>query len=193
MQAAQQLWDRYRLRLLDLATRRLSGAAKRVADEEDVAQNVFIGLCRGAKAGRLDDIKNRDDLWWLLLSMTKRKAADVVRHESAKKRGGGNVHGEPVAFGGSEADVAHWLDHLIGDDPTPDVLVILEEENRRLLGLLRDDRLRKIAVSRIEGYTVGEIATELAISTRSVERKLKLIRDQWTKELVSAERGANSN
>jgi DNA-directed RNA polymerase specialized sigma24 family protein len=79
------------------------------------------------------------------------------------------------------------LDLLLGTAPTPETVLILEEENRRLMGLLRDDQLRRIALSRIEGYTIVEIADELTLSTRSIERKLRLIRNAWTKEFIHAE------
>jgi DNA-directed RNA polymerase specialized sigma24 family protein len=42
--------------------------------------------------------------------------------------------------------------------------------------------LREIALARVEGYTVQEIAERLEISKRSVERKLDLIRQAWAKE-----------
>ena len=83
----------------------------------------------------------------------------------------------------TDRDSGFSLDHLIGEQATPETLAILEEEHQRLLSLLRDDPLRRIATARIEGYTVAEIADDLAISTRSVERKLQLIRSRWGQEL----------
>ncbi len=44
---------------------------------------------------------------------------------------------------------------------------------------LGDDTLRTIAVMRLEWHKAGEIARRLAISPRSVERKLQLIRQIW--------------
>ena len=186
VEAVENLWNRYKQRLVELASRRLADSPKRVADEEDVAQSVFLSLCRGAAAGRFEDVRNRDDLWWLVLAITKQKVVDLVRRETAKKRGGGRVLSEAsdTRTGGGQLLA---LDQLIGDMPTPELIVMLAEQNQRLLELLDDDRLRKIAVSRIEGYTVGEIAAELAVSTRSIERKLQLIRITWTEELVRAE------
>jgi RNA polymerase sigma factor (sigma-70 family) len=181
--AAQKIWDRYAKQLIALARRRLGNAPKSVADEEDVAQNVFRSICHGAAAGRFANLKNRDDLWWLLLMITQQKVVDHVRHEIAQKRGMGRVQSESrlnSAKGGS----GFALDHLIGQDPTPEFLVTLEEQNNRLLNMLRDDTLRRIAISRIEGYTVAEIAGQLGISVRAVERKLSLIRQQWDRELA---------
>ena len=184
LNAIQKLWDRYRSELLDLARRKLGNVPKRAADEEDVAQSVFHSFYRGALAGRFDDVKSRDDLWWLLLAITKQKTVDFIRHEMAQKRGGGQVRYEGRQ-GDSHAVSGVVFDQLVGDEPTPEFVVMLEEQHRRLLGLLRDDRLREIAEFRIEGYTVAEIASELAVSTRSVERKLQLIRDAWARDLLS--------
>jgi RNA polymerase sigma factor (sigma-70 family) len=181
--AAQRLWERYAMGLVELARRRLRDAPKRMADEEDIATSVFHSLCRGAAEGRLQNIKNRDDLWWLLLAITKQKVVDHVRRERAQKRGAHVTQSETaIATSGSRSN-GFTLDCLVGDEPTPEFLVMLAEESQRLIGLLRDERLRRIAISRIEGYTVPEIAAEMAVSTRSVERKLKLIRTKWAYDL----------
>lgn len=182
LDAAQALWNEYAIRLTELARKKLGSVPKVVADEEDIAQSVFRSICRGAIAGRFGDVTNRDDLWWLLLAITKQKVVDYIRRETSQKRGAGRVKHE-AALACEFADNAFTLDSLVGEAPTPDFLFILQEQSTRLLKLLRDDRLRKIAISRIEGYTVPEIAADLAISTRSVERKLQLIRKAWAKDL----------
>lgn len=179
--AVQNLWDRYFERLVRLAKKRLGNSPKRVADEDDIAQNVFHSLCRGAKAGRFTDINGRDDLWWLLLGITRQKVADHVRKETAQKRGPSQVQNESGL--NANKSQGFFLDQLLGDEPSPEFLAILNEENERLLNLLRDDQLRRIAIWRIEGYTVEEIAVNLGISTRAIERKLRLIRTAWSKDL----------
>lgn len=178
-EAAQRLWERYSKRLIELARRKL-GNATRVADEEDVAITVFECICRAASEGRFSSLKNRDELWWLLVMVTKQKALDQMRREMRQKRGGGRVVGETDA-GGNAATFS--LDQLLGTDPTPEFLVIMDEEQHRLLGLLRDDQLRTIAVRRIQGFTYDEIASQLDISPRTVIRKLNLIRIRWEYEL----------
>ncbi len=182
-QAAQQLWEHYYVRLTELARQRLRGVPNVAADEEDIAQSVFHALYRGAEAGRLSKVNGRDDLWWILLTITRHKAVDHIRREIAEKRGGGQVHNEVDLRGDASDSQAFSLDNLIGDEPTPEFLVIMDEQHRHLLGLLRDDRLRKIANARIEGYTNAEIASDLSVSTRSVERKLQLIRSLWAQEV----------
>ncbi len=181
--AAQQLWIRYADRLTELARRKLGAAPKRIADEEDLAQSVFHLLCRGAQAGRLQNLRGRDDLWWWLLMTTRQRSVDYVRRETAQKRGGGRVQAlNPGSPAGDSSGELAWND-VIGAAPTPEFLVMLQEQNERMLALLRDDRLRSIAMWRMEGFTVSEIAARLAIGVRAVERKLRLIRDKWRREL----------
>jgi DNA-directed RNA polymerase specialized sigma24 family protein len=181
--AAQKLWKRYALALEDLARKRLNGLPKNMADEEDLALSVFSSICRGAAAGRFADVNSRDELWWLLLSITKQKTVDHIRRETAQKRGLGRVQSETGLAGGSEGSDQFKLDDLISPDPTPEFLVMLEEQFEGLLALLPDDRLRQIAIYRVEGYTVPEIAKKLGIGKRAIERKLQLIRSVWSSEL----------
>ncbi len=182
--AIEALWHRYASSLVALARHRLQGVSTSFADEDDVAQSVFHNMCRGAAAGRFEDVKNRDELWWLLLAMTKRKVVDHVRRESTLKRGGGCVVSETTLASSDVDGPPFSFDLLVADDPTPEYLVALDEQTQRMLGLLRDDRLREIAIARIEGLSVGEIADNLGISTRSVERKLCLIRKTWAADLA---------
>jgi len=52
-----------------------------------------------------------------------------------------------------------------------------------LLNALHDDVQRQIARQRLEGMSNEEIANSTGISVRSVERKIKLIREIWTRLL----------
>ena len=49
-----------------------------------------------------------------------------------------------------------------------------------------DGDLESVAVWRMEGYTVEEIAARLGFAPRSVKRKLQLIRGIWGKEVLAA-------
>lgn len=184
-EAAQRLWERYVSQLVRLARQRLGSASRTVVDEEDIAQTVFSAICRGATDGRFNDVKNRDELWWLLVAITRHNVASHVRNECTQKRGAGRVYPESQLPTGTDGKSA--LDILVGGEPTPDFLAMLDEQFQRLLGLLRDDRLREIAIMRFEGYTVAEIAEKLAVSTRSIERKLQLIRSAFVTFLNQSE------
>ncbi len=187
VEAAQKLWHRYSEALLRIAKQRLGKTPCGIGDEEDVALSVFGSIFRGAAEGRFDLISTRDELWWLLLSITKRKAVDHIRREAAQKRRGRNrsglQHGNAAA-----ATCAFSLNDLVSSSPTPDFLVALQEQYVRLLDTLRNDQLREIAVLRIEGYSVAEIAQKMNVGQRAVERKLQLIRDKWKRELLESDR-----
>jgi RNA polymerase sigma factor (sigma-70 family) len=183
LHALQKLWERYSDRLIELARLRLGAAPKQIADEHDIVNSVFHSLCRGAQAGRIRELQNRDELWWLLLAIAKRRIVDHMRRETAQKRGAGRVVTETNFVGDEETSDRFQLDQLVSREPTPDFVVALGEEHDRLLGGLRDERLRQVATMRIEGYTVEEIAERIQIGKRSVERKLELIRRRWAEEI----------
>ena len=183
-ESARQLWERYSARLLNLARRQLSTTPPDIADEEDIAQSVFAAVCRGAAAGRFGDLTGRDELWWLLLTVTRRKVADQQRRRLAQKRGGGRVAAEADLGSPNDSAAGKPLDRLLADEPTPEFLVMMDEQFDRLLQMLRDDPLRDVARQRLEGYTVEEIAQAMSLSTRSIERKLQLIRRRWAEELL---------
>jgi DNA-directed RNA polymerase specialized sigma24 family protein len=56
------------------------------------------------------------------------------------------------------------------------------EECERLLGVLNDEQLRSVAVWKMEGYTTAEIAERLHCVPRTIERKLRVIREVWQKD-----------
>ena len=131
--AAQQLWERYFGRLVQLARRELHGGNRRVADEEDVAVDVFEKFCRAAEAGRFSQIwRDRDALWRLLVRMTARQAIDQLRRESRARRGGGGVRGES-ALGAARLDDPNAIAQVIGDQPTPEFCATMTEQFHKLM------------------------------------------------------------
>lgn len=175
--AAANLWDRYFRRLIALAKHRLGGFPKRVEDEEDVAISVFESLCQGAAAGRFTELTDRDDLWRLLVVVTTHKSTDAMRRAGRKKRGGGEVRGESVFI---TPDGSNGVDQIAGTDPTPELLAELEDAWQDLIGRLKDDNAKRVALLRMQGFSNEEMADKLDISISSVERKLRLIRQAWS-------------
>src|SRR3954452_8298502 len=92
--AAQRIWELYFHRLVGLARTKLQGLPRRAADEEDAALSAFASFCRAAEAGRFPQLSDRDDLWRLLVTLTERKAYNLVRDEHRQKRGSGAVQCE---------------------------------------------------------------------------------------------------
>jgi len=178
--AAQQLWERYFQRLVGLARKKLQGLARRSADEEDVALSAFDSFCRGAGGGRFPQLLDRDNLWRLLVTITARKAYQLVLREGRQKRGGNAVLDEAALAGLADSESrAVGLEQLIDREPTPEFAAQLAEEYERLLAGLPDAELRSVAQWKLEGYTNEEIGAKLGCALRSVERKLRVIRTLW--------------
>jgi RNA polymerase sigma factor (sigma-70 family) len=171
-EAAQQLWERYYEQLVQLAQKRLRGAPRRMADEEDVVQSAFATFCHRLEEGRFPQLQNRDDLWRLLVVITARKVITYRRREAALKRGG--------AVANLRADVsAYDVEAIVGNEPTPEFAVQTADTLRDLLGSLPTQSVRDLALRKMEGFTNEEAAAELGCSLRTVERRLKLIRKLW--------------
>lgn len=168
--AVQLLWERYFFRLVGLAQKRLKGASCHAADGEDVALSAFQSFCHCAEEGRFPELLDRDGLWRLLVKITLRKAAHLVRDEARLKRGGGAV-ALPV------------LEEVLSREPSPEDAVAAMEEYERLLGLLGEAELKQVALWRMEGQSVEQIAAALKYAPRSIKRKLRLIREIWEKDI----------
>ena len=180
--AAQQLWQRYCLRLTDFARKKLGPMARRVADEEDMALMAFHSLCRGAAEGRFPRLEDRDDLWQILLMIAERKTIDHLREQFRQKRGGGKVRGESI-FKPAGDDEYRGIEQAIDNQAAPDYAVTALDECRRLLDLLPDETLQQIASWKLAGWKNHEIAEQLGCVTTTVERKLKRIRSLWSEEV----------
>jgi RNA polymerase sigma factor (sigma-70 family) len=178
-EAAARLWQRYYRRLLGLARRKLRDHPRRTADEEDIVVNAFHSFYQGARANRFPDLRDRNDLWHLIVRITERKAYDELRAQRRKKRGSGKVAGESVFQGPDASDAAAGIDQVPGPEPTPEFAAEMVEAVDGLLALLDDDEMRRIAIMKLEGYTNEEIAGRIGRSLPTVERRLKMIRTLW--------------
>lgn len=171
--AAREIWKRYLPAILELAKKRLSPQVRRREDEEDVAQSMFKSFCARQQRGEFN-IKDRNDLWRLLITIVVNKARNVANHHRRGKRSIGREH--------VDADDRAPAANLLPDqDPTPaDAAVLVEELEQRLSVLPAD--LRQIAQWKLEGFSNEEIAgpERLDCAIRTVERKLMAIRKLWS-------------
>jgi DNA-directed RNA polymerase specialized sigma24 family protein len=178
-EAAQKLWERYCARLVRLARARLPAGRRRAADEEDVALSAMNSFLRAAERGRFPNLHGRDSLWALLVTITVRKAWKLARRESRRREVGGSALG-----GGS--DDSHgppgW-EQVLGREPSPDFACQMAERCRGLLDRLSPE-LRSVALWKMEGFTNAEIGDQLGCVVGTVERKLRVIRTIWQKEIA---------
>lgn len=172
-EAVAYLWTRYFTQLVHQARNHLR-SWRTAVDEEDVALSALDGFVRAAEAGKFPKLNDRNDLWPVLLMMTANKAKNAVRDANRDKRGGGMV-GHGIATADSDLGGVP----VSSGEPDPAEAAILAEGVERLLMVLGESELRRVAVLALEGHTNAEIAAVLGKAVATVERKLKRIREIW--------------
>ncbi|MAT68377.1 MAG: RNA polymerase subunit sigma-70 [Planctomycetaceae bacterium] len=177
--AAARIWQHYFGRLAGAVRARLRGHNRAVSDEEDVVLSVFDSFYNAAENGRFPDLADRDDLWRLLLRMAARKVVDKRRHDLRQRRGGGvQLHSLDRAADDQQVFEA------IGDEPSPEMVLMMQESVEQLFSHLGVGQLGELAVAKLEGHTNAELAQRFRCSERTIERRLHLIREKCQQELV---------
>jgi len=177
--AAQKLWERYCTRLVRLARAKLPVGRRRFDDEEDVALSAMDSFLRAAERGRFPNLHGRDSLWALLVTITARKAWKVARREKRIREVGESALG---ARGDNSQGQGGW-EQVLGREPTPELACQVADRCRRLLDRLSPE-LQSVALWKMEGFTNAEIAQRLGCVAGTVERKLRVIRKIWEKEIA---------
>jgi len=184
--AAEAVWIRFSAKLLKYVKSRLGMRKPRHADEEDVVNSAMKSLCRRAEEGQFQQLRDGIDLWKLLVTITQRKALNLLRHSGRRKRGGHAVRGDSALQWTREE--GGGFDTLPSPEPTPEFAAMMLESTASLLALL-DEEARLIAEMKLQGYTNSEVARQIGKSLPTVERRLKVIRtlwDGWSKEESAA-------
>ena len=167
--AAEKLWNTYFQRLVLVGRSMLGDAPRQAADEEDVALSAFNSFCLRAVDGRFPRLRDRDDLWKLLFTITVRKAQKQARRENLRR---------------SIDDAASFFcESFAGPDVSRHFISIVDDTMDHLLKSLHDSTLVEVAIAKCEGYSNAEIAAKIGKSISTVERKLQLIRRIWSSEL----------
>ena len=159
-----------------LAKRKLGMTIQKAADEEDIALSALNSFIHRARNGNFPELDDRESLWRLLFTITVRKSVRHIRWISAEKRTGdideAKLSGEANLMG---------MDDFAGIEVSPDDLVEQLDQQDAFNKVLEelDPTLREVVISKLEGRSNTEIAKQLDCSTRTVERKLRLIRKTW--------------
>jgi hypothetical protein len=177
--AAAAIWKEYCQALLDLACQNLNARLRRRVGEDDVVQCTFKSFFLRQQRGQYD-LADRNDLLRLLIRMTLYKTRSAAKKETRRRRNYRRDQSPTTVdspLGGND----DWLFELAqGGEPTPDEAAALAEEAERRLAQLPED-LRQIALWKWEGHSNAEIAAlpQMRCTERTVERKLRLIREAW--------------
>lgn len=177
--ALAELHKRYWMFLVRLARRKLGTAPRMAMDEEDVAQQAFLGFYTSLKAGRLPKLNNRQDLLALLTHITACQASNQIRNEfGTDRRGRGMVRDEAALEVEANQGERRRLENFECDDVLPDEQAILNDCYEQYVHSLPPE-LEAIAERYLAGWTHKQIAQEADRTERTIERKLSLIYARW--------------
>jgi DNA-directed RNA polymerase specialized sigma24 family protein len=196
--AARELYNRLYDWLLGQARYRLRGTRLLLTEPEDLAARAFE---RFGECVQNPGVHNRHDLMRVLARVIRNAALSKTRYERlpSVRRGRGEV-----IVGGDEVkrapDPSPTMTPLpaeararlttLGIDEDAEDWQPFNEECSRLLDTLVEDRpnqqLQEVALLAWIGYTEEEIAARLGCVLRTVERKVKLIKEIWSAELDDA-------
>jgi len=171
--AIEQLWQRYVRRVEGLVRPVVQGLTPGAGNEEDVAQSAFRAFFDVAANNKAIQLESRDELWRLLVTISRRKATDRVRHELRDRRGG-EARRRPEGIENVTADTASPSEITELQDLLDHLMLALESAG--------DEKLKSIALMRLEGLSTQEIAEQLNCTIRTIQRKLHILERLWTSE-----------
>lgn len=172
--AARELFQRFSSRLTALARSRLSAALAARVDPEDVVQSAYRSFFLLAREGTLH-IREPGELWRLLVRITLRKVYRNVRRHRADCR---SVEREEAGADAGE-------NAALSREPTPADAAALIDELSGALGPL-GTRQRRMVEMRLQGHEIGEIATAVKRSSRTVRRVLAAFGAELEQRLIDA-------
>lgn len=189
--AVDPLVNRHHDRMLALADelRHRYGLGEAEYGSEDIVGDALLALWEQAAARKLAPFRTREGYWrWIRASLRGkvRRARDRLRRQ---KRGGSGI-ARPAGPCYPARDEARGtgipglrirplfdeLDERLPPVPPMDRWVDDRDEFLSILELLRGRMVREVLLLTYEGHTADEIARRLGVATRTVRRKLVLIR-----------------
>jgi RNA polymerase sigma-70 factor (ECF subfamily) len=169
--AAAEIVRRSTGRLIGLARAWLGARARPLVDPEDVVQSVYRSFFTRRRDGQFR-LETWDDLWSLLMVITRRKCANRVEFLRARRRDAARE----IATATPTGDLDR-LGETADSNPTPDEAAMLAETVSELMrGLDRDDR--EAVELLLQGYTIPEISERLGHAERTLRRLRNRMEDR---------------
>ena len=183
-EAARRIMEAFNQQLLDQVKRRLDPGA--AAEPEDVVQSVFRTLIR-----RGPEFANRNAMFKYLQTVAIRKSLNINRDlrreiQAAQPEGVSRpyqveVNGESAQLGSADSFFSDAPIRLLVHGASPDQAALVTD----LVDCLKDhdeeegDCLQRIVALFIENRSAKQIAKELGVSTKTIDRKRQLIQELW--------------
>jgi RNA polymerase sigma-70 factor, ECF subfamily len=159
VQAQRAIFDEYWHQLCRLAEARLSPQIVRHTAPEDVANSALKSFFNKSNS----KIADHNSLEGSLIAIVINKCCDVARKTNAAKRKGVEII---------------WDENLLtrmSAGATPEEVRIAEELIEALPATLN-----RVADLKFQGHSIDEIANHLGVSSKTIQRSLKRIREIWS-------------
>ena len=160
--AAAVLYRRYAARLRAVARAQCPADLAARVDADDIVQTAFASFFRRAAAGEY--AAAGEDVWKLLVVITLHKARSAGGYHRARKR-------DVRATDRGSGLLARAALRQQAEQALTDLQLLVSEVLERLPA-----QHRQIAQLRLQGFEVAEIAEQVRLSKRSVERVLQDLR-----------------
>jgi len=182
--AEEGLWEQFVPNIRQLARKRMPVGGLPIADDEDVAISVFRVFFDGIKNGRFAATQSKGQAQALLNRLTVDKTIDLIRFHQAKRRCPRMSRPLEIEENGNRRETLAYVQSIPDDiadsrQRTASNEIEWREEANRMINALSESTLKTIVVMRFLGYSNDEIASKLGCVTRTVERKLNVIRRIW--------------
>jgi RNA polymerase sigma factor (sigma-70 family) len=191
LSAIDPLVNRHHDRILALADelRHRYGLSEAEYGPEDIVSDALLALWEQAAARKLAPFRTREEYWRWIRASLRGKVRQVRDRLRRKKRGGSGI-ARPAGPPYPARDQARGpgipglrirplldeLDEQLPPVPPMERWVDDRDEFLSILEHLRGPMVREVLLLTYEGHTADEISRRLGIATRTVRRKLVLIR-----------------
>ncbi len=156
------LFEAYLPKLVRLAEHRIDERFKSKFDPDDVAATVLRSVYRRIKLGTFS-FDDDSEFWRLLVTVTKRKISNKVRHFRTQSRS-------------IECEISNVADLLKSvPEPTAEEATAFNESLDLLYQSL-DEVQQKVFQLRMDGCEYHEIAHQIDMSERNVRRKMDVVK-----------------
>jgi len=175
--AAQSAWSVFQVRMERFGRKLLNQNLCRFFDEKDLASEVFQKFIESVQLGRCDKMSKMRELWSYIATIMINHARNRCAAATCQKRGGGLIRGESIFL--SDTSEALSFDKFPSQGMQWEITGLHDEYTEHFMSALPNDDLRRITELKLSGYENAEIAKLFSTSTRSIERKLVIIRRCW--------------
>lgn len=173
--AVNALSERYFKKLGNAARSRLHKQAQTLHDKDDVANFVLEAVVRNISQGKYPDLQDRDDLWFLMLSITQCRISNILKRERSQKVQPTSLTSLTELLETYEGELS---DLSLNSDPEQ-VAIEINDCWQELMRILPDDDFREIARLKLDFYSNRQISSMMKLTPKYIDRKVAEIQRMW--------------